>query len=123
MFFNYYREFPLEWMIRHLKRSHFNILHSKSYTILHNEDTILRQVRVAQSKLQYISDSNLRNGMEVYLYDLSDRVKTAVRSTDTSRIPLSFDYIIEVECPSLPIPSSSSNNDTGTIFSAVEVAK
>jgi hypothetical protein len=90
-----YREFPLDWMNRHLKKSGFTVLHSKSYAILHNEDTILRQVRVAQSKLQYFADANLRHGMEVYLYDLSNRVKAAVKATDTGRIPLSNDYIIE----------------------------
>lgn len=92
-----YREFPLDWMTRHLTKSRLRVLHSKSYAILHNEDTILRQVRVAQSKLQYLTDAGLRHGMEVYLYDLSNRVKAATAATDAGRIPLSNDYIIEVQ--------------------------
>jgi hypothetical protein len=90
------------------------LLYSKTYTILHNEDTILRQIRVAQSKLQYISDSNLRGGMEVYLYDLTNRVKATVRAAEGGRIPLSSDYVIEVECPI----SASSHAVPQVVFTA-----
>ena len=37
-------EFPLDWMTRHLEKSGFRIEHSKSFSILHTEDSILRQV-------------------------------------------------------------------------------
>ena len=69
-----YREFPLSWMTRHLERSGFTVLQHRSLTILHSESSILRQLAVARSKLQYMSrpsDSNaLRSGMEKYLDDL-----------------------------------------------------
>ena len=65
-----YREFPVEWMQRHLKAVGLVVTGSKSYTILHNETSILRQVRVAESKLALMPNSDLRNGMENYLSDL-----------------------------------------------------
>lgn len=65
-----YREFPLNWMIRHLEIANFKIIKSKSFTILHSEESILRQLRVAQSKLDLMPDPSLRQGMEIYLRHL-----------------------------------------------------
>lgn len=64
-------EFPLEWMVRHLQQSGFSLLHTKSYSILHSEDSILRQIRVGQSKLKLFPNESLRAGMEEYLYELT----------------------------------------------------
>jgi hypothetical protein len=65
-----YREFPLNWMIRHLEIANFKILKSKSFTILHSEESILRQLRVAQSKLDLMPHMSLHQGMDIYLRDL-----------------------------------------------------
>jgi hypothetical protein len=64
------REFPLSWMQRHLDRFNMKIIKSKNFTILHSEDSIRRQLRVAQSKLNYMPNPVLRNGVESYLNDL-----------------------------------------------------
>jgi hypothetical protein len=57
-------------MHRHLAASGFAVVESKNFTILHSEDTILRQIRVGQSKLELFTNSALRQGMQVYLNDL-----------------------------------------------------
>ena len=64
------REFPLEWMTRHLEKSNFQVLHNGSFSILHSEDSIYRQIRVAELKLDYMLDSTLREGMQSYLNGL-----------------------------------------------------
>ena len=64
------REFPLNWMLRHLESAKFKIITSKSFAILHSEESILRQLRVAQSKLDLMPSPALRVGMEVYLREL-----------------------------------------------------
>lgn len=63
------REFPLSWMERHIKNSGMKVVDSKTFTILHSEESAIRQIRVAQSKLPYMSTS-VRNGMEPYLLEL-----------------------------------------------------
>lgn len=42
-----------------------------SYSILHSEDSILRQMKVGQSKLHLFQNAALRQGMEVYMADLT----------------------------------------------------
>lgn len=89
-----YREFPLDWMTRHLEISNFEVVNTKNFTILHSEESILRQLKVGQSKLPLFPNPKLREGLETYIGELGERVKSAARSTATGRIPLSFDYVI-----------------------------
>jgi hypothetical protein len=65
-----FREFPLTWMERHLERSQYRITNTKCFSILHSEESILRQIKVAQSKLDLMQNSSLRSGMQTYLTDL-----------------------------------------------------
>lgn len=65
-----YREYPLDWMIRHLERNQLKITNSKNFTILHTINTITRQIRVAESKLSLMHHNELRSGMSKYLDDL-----------------------------------------------------
>jgi hypothetical protein len=91
-----YREFPLDWMRRHLETSKFSIVGSKNFTILHSQESIVRQVKVAQSKLPLIVNVDVKKGMEKYLVDLEARARSAVREAG-GKIPLSFDYVIAAE--------------------------
>jgi hypothetical protein len=91
-----YREFPSSWMKRHIEAAGMRVVSVSNFTILHSEDSALRQIRVAKSKLEYMTDVNLRSGMERYLLDLEERARVAIRSNN-GRIPLSFDYIIAAE--------------------------
>lgn len=45
------------------------VLESKNFSILHGEESILRQVRVAQSKIELMNPA-IRTGMQIYLQDL-----------------------------------------------------
>jgi len=95
-----YREFPLEWMTRHLEKSNFEILHSANYTILHSEESITRQLRVGEQKLDLMADAGLRAGMQSYLNGLRERIRDTVRATENKQIPLSFDYCIAAQIKS-----------------------
>ncbi len=57
-------------MRRHLASAQFSITGSKNFTILHSEDSAVRQIRVGQSKLSLIANPDLRSGMEKYMNDL-----------------------------------------------------
>lgn len=91
-----YREFPLPWMIRHIQISGMTVMDTKQYTIMHSEESAIRQIRVAKSKLSYIPHNAMRNGMDKYLTDLECRVKDATK-TCGGKIPLSYDYVISAE--------------------------
>lgn len=91
-----YREFPSTWMKRHIEQAGMRVVDIKNYTILHSEDSAIRQIRVGRSKLQLMADVNLRNGMDKYLVDLEKRLKETMRS-NSGRIPLSYDYVIAAE--------------------------
>lgn len=91
-----YREFPLPWMLRHLELSGMAVTDTKKFTIMHNEESAIRQIRVAKSKLSYVPHNAMRNGMDKYLNDLESRVKEAAKSNG-GKIPLSFDYVIGAE--------------------------
>ena len=90
-----YREFPLDWITRHLQQEGIRIVKSKSFTILHSEESALRQLRVAQSKLD-LMHAGAREGMSRYLFELAERVRDTLRAAG-GKIPLSFDYVIAAE--------------------------
>ena len=64
------REFPLTWVKRHMERAGFAVMASKNFTILHSEASIVRQVRVGQSKLSLVPYGPLKAGLEKYMNDL-----------------------------------------------------
>ena len=64
-----YREFPLSWTLRHLETAGFRVVQHKSMTILHSENSILRQLNVGRSKLPYMAEP-VRAGMAQYLTEL-----------------------------------------------------
>lgn len=92
------REHPVDWITRHLEQEGLKILQTKSFNILHSEESALRQIRVAQTKLALMPSNPLRHGMTTYLDELSERVRGAMISSG-GKIPLSFDYIIAAELP------------------------
>eukprot|EP01034_Spumella_vulgaris_P034924 gene34924-43066_t len=65
-----YREFPLEWIKRHMAQANLHVMETKKFTILHSEDSAVRQIKVARSKLDLMKNSDLRAGMDKYLNDL-----------------------------------------------------
>jgi hypothetical protein len=91
-------------MKRHLEKAQFRVVKSKNFTILHSDESVTRQIRVASSKLPLMPLS-VRAGMEQYLNELQARVSAALQTANANRIPLSFDYVIHAEY----VPGSSSH--------------
>jgi hypothetical protein len=94
-----YREYPSEWVIRHLEGEGLRVFKSKIFTILHSEDSLLRQLRVARSKLELMPQASLRMAMDSYLTDIEERVTEAISQQAKGNIPLSHDYVIAAELP------------------------
>lgn len=97
-----YREFPLPWMLRHVEQAGMTPIASKKFTIMHSEVSVIRQLKVAQSKLSLLQNNPLRNGLDKYLIDLEVRVKEVMK-LNAGKIPLSFDYVIAVEHKKGPV--------------------
>jgi hypothetical protein len=106
-------------MTRHLAQSNMTVLKTKAFTILHSEESILRQIRVAQSKLVLFSNEQLRHGMEQYLTDLGERVHVAIATAPNNRISCSFDYVIASECTQQAVVTDSVGG--GTVFKMSDV--
>lgn len=115
------------------------VTNSSNFTIMHTEDSALRQIRVAKSKLDLMRDEHLRRGMETYLLDLEyvicdiaiaagylfittnirglicrRRLKVVVKEAG-GRIPMSFDYVMSVElasATSTELPQTQCEADT-----------
>lgn len=64
-----YREFPLSWMERHLQKNNMKVIGVKSYSIIHTENSAIRQINVGRSKINHMSPI-LKNPMISYLNDL-----------------------------------------------------
>jgi hypothetical protein len=64
-----YREYPLEWIERHLVASGLKVDAVKKFTIMHSEASVMSQLKVAQSKLG-LMDSLVRDGMESCMIQL-----------------------------------------------------
>ena len=94
-----YREYPSEWVIRHLEMSNLRVFKSKIFTILHSEESTLRQLRVARSKLNLMPNVALRTAMDSYISDIEERVAEAMKRSPKGSIPLSHDYVIAAELP------------------------
>eukprot|EP00981_Chlorochromonas_danica_P006462 scaffold1401_cov180-Ochromonas_danica.AAC.12 len=88
-----YREFPLSWMTRHLGNAGLKVIETRNFTILHSEDSAVRQIRVARSKLDFMEHSLLRQGMDHYLMELESRTRATIKANG-GKIPLSYDYVI-----------------------------
>ena len=56
----------------------------------------MRQVKVAQNKIPLISPI-LQSGIESYLVELTQKIRTAVAATSNGKIPLSYDYVLLAE--------------------------
>jgi len=49
-----YREYPLDWLIRHLERLGFCVIKAQKFPITYTSTFIHRQISVGESKLQHI---------------------------------------------------------------------
>ena len=94
-----YREYPSEWVIRHLQQDGFEVKKSRSFSILHSKDSAVRQIRVARSKLELMESGAIRGGMQLYLDELESRVEDAMDEAENGNIPLSHDYVLMATLP------------------------
>lgn len=84
-----YREYPLDWVLEHLAIAGFEVLGVGSFDITYSSKTVLRQLAVAERKLQFM-DPKLREGMKAHI----EKLKEDVVTTNWKGVQLGSDYVI-----------------------------
>ena len=95
-----YREYPPDWIERHLKLAGLEVVSQKRFPIMYSFNTMLRQLNVARSKLSLFPSKGLADEMRKSIDDLEAEAKQAIDKSPTGRIRLGFDYVITAELPS-----------------------
>ena len=99
-----YREYPLQWMERHLSNTtdgthRLHLLHSSQFPILYSHATALKQINVGRSKLPLIrrqaGNAELARGLQRELQSLEDQIRVA--TAGGGKIELGFDYVMTAE--------------------------
>ncbi|KAL7532910.1 hypothetical protein ACHAWF_004286 [Thalassiosira exigua] len=94
-----YREYPLDWIERNVRRSGLELVGSKTYPIRYDRTTMVRQIDVSRSKLKLFPSKGLAKEMGRTLDDLEQEVERVTQSAPGGRITLGFDYVVVAERP------------------------
>ncbi|PRP86908.1 hypothetical protein PROFUN_03656 [Planoprotostelium fungivorum] len=86
-----YREYPLDWVLRHVKHK-FRVTHVSFFETSHTRGFVETQISVAESKLHKIKDQSLRKTMKGHLNELRWRVRKMTWPAE-----FSHDYVVCLE--------------------------
>jgi hypothetical protein len=109
-----YREYPLDWIERHVVRAGMEVVESRTYPIRYTHETMVRQINVGRSKLKLFPSTSMANEMGKVLDGLEKESLEVTKRQADGRITLGFDYVVVAEKSksnhsSLP-PTPSINN-------------
>ena len=94
-----YREYPLDWIERHLKKAGLNVVKSRTYPIRYDHSTMVRQINVGRSKLKLFPSEGMANEMRKVLDDLEKESLEVTRRQSDGRVTLGYDYVVVAERP------------------------
>eukprot|EP00574_Skeletonema_japonicum_P001443 CAMPEP_0201742542 /NCGR_PEP_ID=MMETSP0593-20130828/47378_1 /ASSEMBLY_ACC=CAM_ASM_000672 /TAXON_ID=267983 /ORGANISM="Skeletonema japonicum, Strain CCMP2506" /LENGTH=316 /DNA_ID=CAMNT_0048236899 /DNA_START=192 /DNA_END=1142 /DNA_ORIENTATION=+ len=94
-----YREYPLEWIERHLRKAGLNVVQSRTYPIRYDHSTMVRQINVGRSKLKLFPTKAMAAEMGKVLDDLEKECLEVTRKQPGRRITLGYDYVVVAERP------------------------
>lgn len=90
-----YREYPMDWVIRHLEAADFAVLDAIPMPIVYRERFFNGQLNVAQSKLPYFADPALAAEMGRHIEET--RARTLALSEVQRGVNFGEDYIVAAE--------------------------
>lgn len=94
-----YREYPIEWIMRNVKRAGLEVVDAHRYPIRYDHATMVRQINVARSKLPHFISRGMANEMKKVLDGLEKESFEVTQRRPDGRITMGFDYIITAERP------------------------
>lgn len=92
-----YREYPLDWIERHVTRAGMKVVESRTYPIRYTHETIVRQINVGRSKLKLFPSKSMANEMGKVLDDLERESLEVTKRQADGRITLGYDYVVVAE--------------------------
>jgi len=88
-----YREYPAEWIQRQITNiPELTLLNTTTFPILYSHKTIVNQINVARSKLEYFLSPQLAEEMKSVLDDLEGQSLEA--TSNGKRLKLGHDYAV-----------------------------
>jgi hypothetical protein len=94
-----YREYPMDWIIRHLELSGLDVSETRTYPIRYDHGTMVRQINVGRSKLKFFETKGMAREMGHVLDGLEKESLEVTRRSKDGRITLGFDYVVVAEKP------------------------
>merc|ERR1719384_2731045 len=94
-----YREYPIDWIERHLERAGLKVMSSSQFPIMYSHAAIVRQLNVARSKLPLFLSKTLAKEMGEEIDKLEKESKEATDRSPNGRLKLGFDYVVSAEKP------------------------
>ncbi|EED87838.1 predicted protein [Thalassiosira pseudonana CCMP1335] len=94
-----YREYPVDWIERHVRRAGLRVVETRQYPIRYDHATMLRQINVGRSKLKLFPSKGLADEMGKVLDSLEKESKEVTAKQADGRITLGFDYVVVAERP------------------------
>ena len=94
-----YREYPMDWIVRHLALAGLDIAEMRTYPIRYDHGTMVRQINVGRSKLKFFQSKGMAREMRHVLDGLEKESLEVARRQKDSRVTLGFDYIVVAEKP------------------------
>ena len=94
-----YREYPVDWIQRHVKRAGLAVVETRTYPIRYDHATMLRQINVGRSKLRLFPTRGMAEEMGKVLDKLEEESLEVTRRAVGGRITLGFDYVVVAERP------------------------
>jgi hypothetical protein len=95
-----YREYPVDWIERHLEKAGLKVIKSTKFPIMYSHEAIVRQLNVARSKLPFFPSKALAKEMRETLDKLENESKIATDKSPNRRLKLGFDYVVTAQMPS-----------------------
>ena len=81
-----YREYPMDWIVRHLALAGLDVAETRTYPIRYDQGTMVRQINVGRSKLKFFQSKGMAREMGHVLDGLE-------------KVTLVFDYAVVTEKP------------------------
>jgi len=112
-----YREYPLDWTLRHMKLAGFNVTNVGFFDTFHDKDFVEIQLDVAAQKLSRFRDDALHATMQNSIQKLRKRVRALKWN-----IRFGSDYVIAAVPVSPSDSSSPSSSSTATPSSSASAS-
>lgn len=90
-----YREYPLEWVLRHLRQAHFKPIDVKQFGIRYGVNFVNSQLDMCAARTQRLRDRGLAVAFNEHIATLRQRALQYL--TQEGSLPHGFDYVIQAK--------------------------